>query len=149
MGCSGIKTKPYPLLPEEETFRKIKRIGEFGEVFLIISNKTNIPYAAKIIKLNNPTEEKMKQAFSEVKILKECNHPNIILLKDVFKERKEKGVNLNIITEYCDEGDLEVKIEEQKRIKKYFEEIQLINWLMQISLALKYLHKKKKLFIEI
>ena len=143
--CGCIKTKSIPLLPEEETFKKIKKIGSggFSEVFLIMSNMTNTEYTAKIITLKNPTEDNLKKAYLEVEILKKCRHPNIILLKDVFKVKNKEGVNLNIITEYCDEGDLEIKVKEKIKNREHFEEIQLINWLMQICLALKYLHKKK------
>ena len=145
LSCGCTKTNSIPLkLEEEETFRKIKKIGSgaYGEAFLIMSNKTNTEYVAKIVNIKNPTEEGMKKAYSEAKILKECNHPNIILFKEVFQQRNGEEVKLNIITEYCDEGDLEAKAKEQLSQRKHFDEIQLINWLMQICLALKYLHKK-------
>ena len=52
-------------------------------------------------------------------------------------------VTLNIIAEYCDNGDLQQKAEEQEDNRRYFEETDLIYWLMQICFALKYLHGKK------
>ena len=147
-GCSDCKTvKTLNLKPqeeEEEYFYKIKRIGggSFGEIFLVMSDKTKIQYIAKIIEIKNPTPENLKIAYNEAKILKKCNHQNIILFKEVFKQRINNITTLNIITEYCDDGDLEMKLIEHIENKKYFEETQLINWLMQLSLALKYIHNK-------
>ena len=147
MGCGGCtKTKSMKYLEHEKyIILDEKEGGAFGKIFKIMSNITNIEYIAKIVKIKNPTPEKMKKAYLEVEILKTCHHPNIILLKDVFKQKSGNEVTLNIITEYCDDGDLENKVKEQKNNKKHFEETQLIMWLMQICLALKHLHKKLKI----
>ena len=136
-------TKNIP--DEEEFYQKIKLIGKgsFGEVYLVISSSTYVKYVAKIIKIKNPTEENMKNTHSEAQILMLCNHPNIILLKEVFRQRLGEQVTLNIITEYCDGGDLQQKAEEIEDKESYFEETDLIHWLMQICFALKYLHGKK------
>jgi NIMA (never in mitosis gene a)-related kinase len=67
------------------------------------------------------------------------------LLKDVFRQRLGVEVTLNIITEYCEGGDLGQKALEQKKMGSHFEETQLIYWLMQICFALKYLHEEKKI----
>ena len=122
-----------------------KRIGAgaFGEVFLISSDLTLKKYIAKIIPLKDPNKDNMKQALSEVKILRECRHPNIIFFKEVFKQKVNNEVTLNIITEYADDGDLYKKAIEKNSKGEYFKESQLIYWLMQICLALKYLHEEK------
>jgi NIMA (never in mitosis gene a)-related kinase len=124
-----------------------KRIGAgaFGEVFLIASDLTRKKYIAKIIHIKNPNKKNMEQAFIEAKILRECHHPNIIFFKEVFKQRVNDEVTLNIITEYADDGDLYKKAIEKKSKGEYFKETQLIYWLMQICLALKYLHEEKKI----
>ena len=145
--CSQINTLRLEkkISDEDEFYVKTKKIGEgaFGEVYLVISDKTYFKYIAKIIKIKNPTKENLEKAHLEAQILMECNHPNIISLKDVFRQRKGDEVTLNIITEYCDEGDLGMKAKEQKKRQQFFEESQLIYWLMQICLGLKYLHEKK------
>ena len=149
MGCGGLKTiKPQkPISDEEEYYQKIKLIGKgaFGEVYLIMSTLTYIKYVVKIVKIKNCTNENMKNAHREAIILMKCNHPNIILLKDVFRQRLGVEVTLNIITEYCEGGDLGKKALEQKKMGSHFEETQLIYWLMQICFALKYLHEEKKI----
>ena len=145
--CEDVKTLKTikNISDEDEFYQKIQLIGKgsFGEVYLVISSSTYIKYVAKIIKIKNPTEENMKNAHSEAQILMQCNHPNIILLKEVFRQRLGEKVTLNIITEYCDGGDLQQKAEEQEDKEKCFDETDLIYWLMQICFALKYLHGKK------
>ena len=130
---------------EDEYYLKLKKIGSgaYGEAFLIISEKTKINYIAKIIKIKNPNSKNMKTAFEEVSILQQCHHPNIILFKEVFKQRLNKELTFNIITEYCDDGDLNMKSKEKIDKGEHFEETQLISWLMQVCLALEYLHNKK------
>lgn len=148
MGCGGTKTiRPKLISDEEEYYQKIKLIGKgaFGEVYLIMSTLTYIKYVVKIVKIKNCTNENMKNAHREAIILMKCNHPNIILLKDVFRQRLGVEVTLNIITEYCEGGDLGKKALEQKKMGSHFEETQLIYWLMQICFALKYLHEEKKI----
>ena len=149
MGCGGLKTIKLqkPISDEEEYYQKIKLIGKgaFGEVYLIMSTLTYIKYVVKIVKIKNCTNENMKNAHREAIILMKCNHPNIILLKDVFRQRLGVEVTLNIITEYCEGGDLGQKALEQKKMGSHFEETQLIYWLMQICFALKYLHEEKKI----
>lgn len=44
--------------------------------------------------------------------------------------------------EYCAGGDLGAKIKKRKLHNDYFDEAQLLRWLSEILLALKYLHKR-------
>ena len=127
-----------------ETYIQIKFLGEgsFGTVYLIqANNQTKKEYVCKNIDLASLTKEKEKSALGEVSVLKECKHPNIIQFKEAFITRKPNRA-LHLITEYADNGDLEQKIKEQKEKKCFFPEKQIINWLIQVCLALKYIHKK-------
>ena len=140
-----INPKP-PMIDPEESYSRIKRLGggAFGEAFLIISLKTKIQYVEKRIILKNPNNEKdMKKAAYEIANLMKCNHPNIILLRDYFKQSLNNEKTLNLITEYCDDGDLNMKLNKKIEEGKHFEETQLIYWLIQLCLALDHLHKKK------
>jgi NIMA (never in mitosis gene a)-related kinase len=121
------------------TQKKLLGEGSFGKVFLIESINTHLEYACKDIDLSCLTKEEEKLAINEVTILKNCNHPNIISFKEAFITRKPERA-LHLITEYIDNGDLGKKKSQQKKINKPFEEEILINWLIQICLALKYLH---------
>jgi len=47
---------------------------------------------------------------------------------------------MEILTEYADGGDLQMKLNDYKKINQSFEENQLLDWLVQVCLALKDLH---------
>ena len=125
MGCSCTKSK----------YRKIKELAYNN--FVISSSLDKKEYALKIIRPISDTTEKFDE---EIKILKKCYHPNIVQLKGVFICPQKKI--LYIITEYADDGNLQMKLDEQKKKGEPFKENQLIDWLMQICLALEYIHSK-------
>ena len=134
MGCTSFSSS------QKEEFIKIKEIGNKAKIchsFLIKSTITDDEYALKIINLNANKKDK-KKVLNDIEILKKITHPNIILLKDSYYSDDYKF--LNIITEYADGGDLQAKLEEQIAKKEYFDLDTLLNWFMQICLALKYLH---------
>ena len=81
----------------------------------------------------------------EVDNLKILDHPNIISFKCAFESNIKKPL-LNIIWEYADNDDLEKRLKKQK---EYFEENQLLDWLMQSCLALNYVHKNNILHRDI
>lgn len=143
-GCDICQTLPKY---DNERYYIKQRIGAgaFGEVYLIISNISLKEYVSKIIHIKNPSKKNMRKAVSEVNILRECKHPNIISFREVFKQKINNEVTLHIITEYADDGDLNKKALEKINKKEYFEENQLIYWLIQICSALKYLHEEKKI----
>ena len=70
-----------------------------------------------------------------IEILKQINHPNVIKLYDAKISQDKKYIE--IFTEFSDEGDLQMKLDEHKKKKEFFEENQLIDWLVQICCALK------------
>jgi len=137
----------YFSLPKKEsqieTYERIRLLGQgsFGQVYLIKSTLTSIEYVCKDIDLGHPSDETEK-ALQEVKILKKCKHPNIIAFKEAFITRYPNRA-LHLVTEYADSGDLHQKIESQKKKNQLFSESEIINWLIQICLALKYIHKLK------
>ena len=77
---------------------------------------------------------------NEISILSSIYHPNIISCKETFWDNKNK--TLNIIMEYCDDGDLETKINTMKRNKIKFDENLIWIYTIQILFGLKALHDK-------
>ena len=65
-------------------------------------------------------------------------HPNIVLYKESFLDANQ---NLNIVTTFCEGGDLYQRI--FKTQKNYFPEKIIINSLVQLLLGLSYIHDKK------
>ena len=59
------------------------------------------------------TYEERTKARDEARILEVLNHPNIIQFKDVFKDKR---MNLNVVMEYADDGELADKIKERRRL---------------------------------
>lgn len=121
---------------EDEKYTFIKEVSQCfsGKVFKAKSNKTKNIYIIKIIE----ERKKLKYGIIEALILGKCNHPNIINLKQVYKERKGNEISLNIATVLANDGDLFQKLIENEN----YDEETLLFWLMQICLGLSYLHKK-------
>jgi NIMA (never in mitosis gene a)-related kinase len=70
-------------------------------------------YAMKKIKMEGISEKNKQNALTEIRILASINHPYIVGYKDSFLE---SGKNtLNIVMDYCGEGDLYKKILKMKQ----------------------------------
>ena len=124
------------------TYKIIEFLGEgsFGKAYLAQCDNDNNKYVIKQIPLEGMSDEEKRETFNEAIILKKLDHPNIIKFKEVFLQRKPKPA-LNIVTEYADGGDLNKKIEKQKKVP--FAEAQILDYITQICLALQHIHKKK------
>ena len=125
-------------------YKLLKLLGEgsFGKAYLCENLSDNSHCVIKQIPLDGLDEQEKKETYNEVLILKKVNHSNIIKFIDVFK--KSKPINtLNIVTEYADDGDMNQKIEKLRQKKSPLTEKEIINYLIQICLALNHIHKKK------
>ena len=120
-----------------------KKLGEgsFGEVNLTKIEGDNDLYATK--KYDREEIEKVpdleRYMRSEIIILNELSHPNIIKLRDAKKTKK----HFYFIMEYCNGGNLKIVLEKyQKKFGKPFSE-EIIQYLMrQIMSAFNYIHRK-------
>ena len=90
-------------------------------------------------------EERIK-ARDEARILQVLNHPNIVMFKDVFRDKRSK---LNLVMEYCDDSDLYDKIQQKRREGTTFTEEEILNYFTQICLGLKHCHDRKILHRDI
>ena len=128
----------------KETYTAIKFLGKggFGEAYLVKSNMTKKNYVMKSINFELLDEKNKLYTINEAILLKNIDHPNIIKFKEVF-EVKKPNIQLNILMEYAENGDLNKLLETNINKKVYFKENILINWLCQICSALKYIHYKK------
>ena len=64
-------------------------------------------------------------ARDEARILQVLSHPNVIQFHDVFKD---KDLNLNIVMEWADGGDLGMQIGERRRNNEHFSEDQILDY---------------------
>ncbi|KAI3388389.1 hypothetical protein SNEBB_003749 [Seison nebaliae] len=119
-----------------ESYEVVKKIGEgcFGVVKLVRNRINRRYYAMKRIDMKSSSLKALKNAEKEAKLLSRLKHPNIVSYKESFVN---DGA-LYIIMAYCDHGDLYTYIKHHKG--NYFAEKQVIEWLIQILMALRYLH---------
>lgn len=108
--------------------------GSFGCVKLIQRNADKKLLAMKMIDLT--TEEAANNAYNEPNMLERLQHPNIVQFYETFVVKDV----LYLVMEYCEEGDLQSKVKETRVKGEYFCEDQIIEWFVQICLALKQLH---------
>ncbi|ESO88881.1 hypothetical protein LOTGIDRAFT_219034 [Lottia gigantea] len=123
-----------------EDFTRLKVIGKgsYGEVWLATyKNDRKKQYVLKKMNLSRASKRERKSAEQEAKLLSKLKHPNIVSYKDSF----ETGNGyLYIAMQYCEGGDLYNKLKEQKGVP--LEERQVVEWFIQIAMALQYLHER-------
>ena len=123
-------------MSDDYTF--IDKIGEgmYGTVYKAINKQENKIYAVKRLNFQNINEKEKKHIKNEVELIKNLKHPNVISYKDSFND---KDNYFNIVTIFCEGGDMYSKI--QKRNGEFFNEEMILNWTVQILLGLNYIHK--------
>lgn len=129
-----------------ERYEMLKQIGKgsYGEVWLVLPLRllpqhkpSTKQYVLKRLdlrsSLTNPTQNDIESAEREAKLLSTLKHPNIVAYTESF--RSNDGF-LNIVMTYCEGGDLYTKLKEKKNLKQTLSEDQIIEWFIQICMAL-------------
>ncbi|NXU11493.1 NEK2 kinase, partial [Pardalotus punctatus] len=89
------------------------------------------------------TESEKQMLVSEVNLLRELRHPNIVRYYDRIIDRS--STTLYIVMEYCDGGDLAgliAKCAKERHVKHFLEESFVLRVLTQLTLALKECHRR-------
>ncbi|KAK6993721.1 serine/threonine-protein kinase Nek4 [Biomphalaria glabrata] len=122
-----------------EDFQHIKIIGKgsYGEVWLARHKKDKKQYVLKKMNLGKASKRERKSAEQEAKLLSTLKHPNIVSYKDSFES--DNGF-LYIAMQYCEGGDLYARLKEQHSVP--LEERQVVEWFVQIAMALQYMHER-------
>lgn len=122
-----------------DQFKIVKEIGRggYGRALLVRSLNSNDLKVVKEMNLTGMTQEAKDTAFREVEILSTLKHTNIIRYRGCTKQKR----NLYILMDYADGGDLSQAIKRQGVV--FFSEDQILDWFVQICLAMKYLHDRK------
>ncbi|XP_075901554.1 serine/threonine-protein kinase Nek1-like isoform X2 [Nelusetta ayraudi] len=128
-----------------DKYEKVKKIGEgsFGKAVLVKSKEDGRQYVIKEIGISGMSCKERQESRKEVAVLANMSHPNIVQYKESFEE----GGCLYIVMDYCEGGDLFKKINSQKGV--LFSEEQILDWFVQICLALKHVHDRKILHRDI
>ena len=126
-----------------ENYDIIEEIGKgsFSTVYKIIRKEDKTIYAMKSIRMRKLSQKEKENSLNEIRILASINSNYIISYKDAFYN--DESNSLNIVMEYCDDGDLDNKIEKQKKSRFSFLENDIWNIFYQIVLGLKALHDNR------
>ncbi|XP_048703635.2 serine/threonine-protein kinase Nek1 isoform X6 [Caretta caretta] len=128
-----------------EKYIKVQKIGEgsFGKAILVKAKENSRQYVVKEINISKMSNKEREESRREVAVLANMKHPNIVLYRESFEENG----SLYIVMDYCEGGDLFRRINAQKGI--LFSEDQIMDWFVQICLALKHVHDRKILHRDI
>ena len=122
-------------------FQKLKLLGKgsFGEVYLVKFKKNNKIYAMKIL-YKNIVRESHQEEHTKIErdLLVKTNCPFIVSIKFSFQDKD----CLYIITEFMQGGELFFHLHKEKR----FDNEKAKFYIIEIILALEYLHNKKMLY---
>ncbi|XP_028643365.1 serine/threonine-protein kinase Nek4 isoform X5 [Grammomys surdaster] len=111
--------------------------GSYGEVTLVKHRRDGKQYVIKKLNLRSASSRERRAAEQEAQLLSQLKHPNIV----TYKESWEGGDGLlYIVMGFCEGGDLYRKLKEQKG--QLLPESQVVEWFVQIAMALQYLHEK-------
>uniref|UniRef100_H3C4C5 non-specific serine/threonine protein kinase n=1 Tax=Tetraodon nigroviridis TaxID=99883 RepID=H3C4C5_TETNG len=126
-----------------EKYENVKKIGEgsFGKAILVKSKEDERQYVIKEIGISRMSSQERQESRKEVAVLATMRHPNIVQYKESFEENGETNLGIR------EGGDLFNKINSQRGV--LFSEDQILNWFVQICLALKHVHDRKILHRDI
>lgn len=128
-----------------EKYVRLQKIGEgsFGKAVLVKSTEDGRHYVIKEINISRMSDKERQESRREVAVLANMKHPNIVQYKESFEENG----SLYIVMDYCEGGDLFKRINAQKGA--LLQEDQILDWFVQICLALKHVHDRKILHRDI
>ena len=116
--------------------------GNFGSISKILRKSDNKILVWKELDYGLMSEKEKQNIVSEVNILKELHHPNIVQYYDRIIDKKNKKIF--IIMEYCEGGDIGNVIKKLKKTKEYFPEELIWKFFIQVLMALKTCHNHKE-----
>ncbi|KAJ3074066.1 G2-specific serine/threonine protein kinase [Podochytrium sp. JEL0797] len=112
--------------------------GSFGVIRRVRRKSDGRILVRKEIEYSKMSEKEKKQLVSEVNILRELRHPNIVRYYERFVDRG--ACRIYIIMEWCEGGDLAGIIKQCKKEHKRIPEEVVWNLLTQLLLALQECH---------
>ncbi|XP_051645067.1 serine/threonine-protein kinase Nek11 isoform X1 [Manacus candei] len=116
--------------------------GSFGSVYLVSDRKAKQGEELKVLKeisVGDLRPNETVEANLEAQLLSKLDHPAIVKFYASFVERD----SFCIITEYCEGGDLDFKIQEYKDSGKIFTQSQVVEWFIQLLLGVNYMHERR------
>lgn len=105
-----------------ENYTKLQDIGKgsFGIVTKIKRNSDGKILVWKQLNYGKMSEKEKSQLVSEVNILRELRHPNIVRYYDRIIDKQNSSIF--IVMEYCEQGDMSQLIRKCRKSKEYIPE---------------------------
>lgn len=127
-----------PIL-QKHGFGEIKKIGEgsFGKA-LLVQAEDGTKLVCKAVDVSAASSKETQDALKESRLLAALKHPYIVRYRHSLHEHGW----LCIFMDYCEGGDLSKVIESAKRRGQRLPEEQVLRWITQALLALKYIHER-------
>ena len=123
-------------MAEKYSTKKLLGEGSYGKCYLIQEKSTHKQYVGKAINTAKLTRQQVDTVLKEGKMMEKLNHPFIVGFKEVLKSKTK----ILIVMEYAEGGDL------QKYQNSFgttlIQEAEVKRLMVQICLALKYLHER-------
>uniref|UniRef100_UPI00398EE193 NIMA-related kinase 12 isoform X1 n=2 Tax=Pristiophorus japonicus TaxID=55135 RepID=UPI00398EE193 len=146
------QTPNLSTVAEQNTMEKYEKVmtigrGASAEVHLVNHLETKKLYAVKRIKIDSSLKTRTKEAvIQEATILTRLMHPHIVTCHEHFIDLEEEYVF--IVQDYCDGGTLDDLIQSKKE-KGSFAEKDIMQWFVQLVMAIQYIHSLKILHRDI
>ncbi|XP_037535580.1 serine/threonine-protein kinase Nek4 [Nematolebias whitei] len=118
-------------------FIRVVGKGSYGEVNLVKHKTDRKQYVIKKLNLTTSSKRERRAAEQEAQLLSQLRHPNIVTYRESWEGNDRQ---LYIVMGFCEGGDLYHRLKQQKG--ELLPERQVVEWFVQIAMALQYLHEK-------
>ena len=127
-----------------ENYEVLKQIGRgnFGKIYKIKRKSDNKVLIWKELDYSQMNSKEKEQIVTEVNILSELNHQNIVKYYDRIIDKKNSRIY--IIMEYCEGGDISQIINQCKKNGEYISEETIWKIFTQVLKALHVIHNHKQ-----
>ncbi|XP_020650319.2 serine/threonine-protein kinase Nek2 [Pogona vitticeps] len=129
-----------PSRPEDYEVLLTIGAGSYGRCQKVRRKADGMVLVWKELDYGSMTESEKQMLCSEVNLLRELKHPNIVRYYDRIIDRT--NTTLYIVMEYCEGGDLATIIAKCTKERHYLDESFVLRVLTQLSLALKECHRR-------
>ena len=130
-----------------DRYRRIKQIGKgaFGAAILVrpLADPHGQPLVVKEVDVTGLNPLAREEAKNEIKLLSSFHHPNIVTYRESFLENGK----LHIVMDYAEGGDLNALL--KGRNGQLLGETQVLDYFVQLCLAMKHVHDRKVLHRDI